>query len=570
VLAAKPPLSPSELAEVLEIDFERTTINRDTRTENPELVLLRICPNFLQVVESPHHNSYFGDSKFVQFSHASVQDYLIAIPPSSPARYFSLNETSAQITLTQMCLITLDVGSRLKSPLPLYRYAYLYWYQYLSPGPIAAAVDALLRRFLHPECPFFSDPVTMGTPLHYASRLGLLDHMKALLDIDGITLNAQRGLCEPPLIAASTHDQTDALFLLLDHGADIEVRDCSCDGRTSLQKCGSVRVARALLSRGANVDARDACGETALILAARYGRGEVLRVLLNHGAAVDACNNCGHTPLHEAARTGNVDAVHLLLDAGAAVNVRSRNGETPLHHTAWGHHGNVALVLLAQGADADARDHFGCTPLHHGAWEGRSDIVQILLDHGAAADVRDSHGCTPLHRVSQLRKDGPPTSTPPDRVTRAEARRGGDEPSPLLGLDTRPPSGRTVRAFAARTAPDGCAVTRLLLDNGANVATMDVHGFRALDHAVAVGRTTVVRLLIDRGAPAPSPTYGMRIELVDRASRAGKIFRPVVPWYQEQHFVSLDPEGTREACRFPFPFGERILRRVRRVRSCRF
>jgi ankyrin repeat protein len=57
-----------------------------------------------------------------------------------------------------------------------------------------------------------------------------------------------------------------------------------------------------LLEKGAEVDATDTSGETALMFAAGRGKAEVVRVLLEQGAEVDAINKIGEAALMMAAR----------------------------------------------------------------------------------------------------------------------------------------------------------------------------------------------------------------------------------------------------------------------------
>ena len=71
-------------------------------------------------------------------------------------------------------------------------------------------------------------------------------------------------------------------------------------------------------------------GETALHLAAQYGRARIAWLLLNRGARVDLRDHSGWTPLHWAAAGGYLAVAELLVGRGAAINVRAYLGQTPL------------------------------------------------------------------------------------------------------------------------------------------------------------------------------------------------------------------------------------------------
>lgn len=89
----------------------------------------------------------------------------------------------------------------------------------------------------------------------------------------------------------------------------------------------NVEAAKALIERGANVNARDD-GQTPLIRAAQRGHIEVAKVLLEHGADVNARDDDGQTALMHAAGSTDPDMVQLLLAKGADVNLKDKDGDT--------------------------------------------------------------------------------------------------------------------------------------------------------------------------------------------------------------------------------------------------
>lgn len=72
-----------------------------------------------------------------------------------------------------------------------------------------------------------------------------------------------------------------------------------------------------LLGRGANVDAKDKVGNTALILAAELGFTEGVQLLLTRKANANAVNNQGETALIKAVQARDTNSARLLLAAGA-------------------------------------------------------------------------------------------------------------------------------------------------------------------------------------------------------------------------------------------------------------
>ena len=84
--------------------------------------------------------------------------------------------------------------------------------------------------------------------------------------------------------------------------------------RIQKKKKGKTTVARLLLERGVDVNARRKAGSTPLHLASKDGWLEVARLLIEHGADIGAENNIGMTPLQVARRS---DMAELLSDHGS-------------------------------------------------------------------------------------------------------------------------------------------------------------------------------------------------------------------------------------------------------------
>lgn len=140
-------------------------------------------------------------------------------------------------------------------------------------------------------------------------------------------------------------------------------------------------------------------GESPVADAAMRGDIEEIRSLIDTGADVDAPQGDGMTALHWAAEAGTLDMARVLLEAGANTDLSTRNGAyVPLHLAARAGHDAVVELLLAAGADASATTTSGsATALHLAAAAGNARSVQALLQHGAEVDVRESEwGQTPL------------------------------------------------------------------------------------------------------------------------------------------------------------------------------
>ena len=208
------------------------------------------------------------------------------------------------------------------------------------------------------------------------------------------------------------------------------------------KSCFDATAISALLDGGADLEAKDWRGQTALHYAAQNSRAAAVSALVDAGANVNAEDREGGTPLHWAAfsKSGaakwdsweftfarrcfpdhrlegiasvietvrhqaelvrsDPEVVRVLLDAGAKLSARDKRGATPLHYAAaFSPNPATVSALLEAGARASITDKMDSTPLHDAAGNGNAAVVMVLLDAGAELITRDRKGDTPLHRA---------------------------------------------------------------------------------------------------------------------------------------------------------------------------
>jgi len=125
--------------------------------------------------------------------------------------------------------------------------------------------------------------------------------------------------------------------------------------------------------------------------AAMRGDTAQVRMLLKQGADANAAQGDGMTALHWAAARGDGSTVTMLLYAGAWADASTRNGNyTPLHLASRNGRSAAVKALLKGGADPNvATTSGGATALHFAAAIGSTETITALLDGGAKVDSRE-------------------------------------------------------------------------------------------------------------------------------------------------------------------------------------
>ena len=270
---------------------------------------------------------------------------------------------------------------------------------------------------------------SMENTLAGAARAGDLEAIKQHI-ADGADINALH-FEMPPLTWAAMMGQTQAVELLLQHGADVNGRNR--DDNTALHLAvflGHAETAELLLKSGADVNVKNNDGATSVdmlgvpwemtrlltkpmgielerekVEAGKAKIREVFRADAKIGAEIltnaespskdlwAASRASSPQSLSAAAFIGDVAAMKQALAGGADPNTKDpQSGSTLLAIAALMGHTEVVDLLLEHGADVNAKSRDGGTALHAAAFLGRAEIVKLLLDKGADTTLRNNIG----------------------------------------------------------------------------------------------------------------------------------------------------------------------------------
>ena len=193
-----------------------------------------------------------------------------------------------------------------------------------------------------------------NTPIIFAAQQGLNDNIKILLEngADVNYRNPSTGLSA--IAAAAAEGHTDTIRLLARTGkADVNIADLS--GRTPIfyaVEQDQPEALRMLFTLGADPNAQDNQGVTALMRASAKGRQDCVDILLRQkNIKTDTKDFQDRTALTYSVYADELGPARALVKAGADVNGRDKSGNTPLMSAVKAKSDRMALYFIQQGAD---------------------------------------------------------------------------------------------------------------------------------------------------------------------------------------------------------------------------
>ncbi|GJQ85310.1 hypothetical protein Trydic_g12624 [Trypoxylus dichotomus] len=251
------------------------------------------------------------------------------------------------------------------------------------------------------------------TALIASLRLGCADHVISHLIDLGCDVNIPDKLLLSPLHIAAMKMNGAVIRKLLQSGANINARDGA--GNTALHKAMIYRrvpIVEALLSHpDIEYDAKNNTNETALFLSRIWKRTftfcdispdiedeAVIAALLNRGCDINLTNGASHeTVLHRTLMENDRRAVETFIRRGADLHVRDMYQTTPLHTAILHSCNEIIYMLLYFGADGEDTDINEETPLAMALYKRNEEIAEYLLLYTPNLNHLNTKGIPLLH-----------------------------------------------------------------------------------------------------------------------------------------------------------------------------
>lgn len=291
---------------------------------------------------------------------------------------------------------------------------------------------------------------------------------------------------------------------------------------------GDTEAVRTLLRDGADVNAAQGDGMTALHWTALNGDLKAMDVVIFAGATSEPLTRIGrYTPLHLASSRGHAAAVARLLKAGSAPRAVTATGVQPLHLAAQAGDPEAVKALLEGGADVNAGDDtHGRTPLVFATSQNRLEAMRVLIAKGAdprlatkvidyrersvadnqSRQIRDRIVSATTGRAtnSNINLNDPPPAGQIAGAGRAGppgARAGGGGAGQVIDPNDPTAGGRAGRGGGVPGGPRPASDIEQIGRQG---------GFTALHYAARDGFTDAAMVLLEAGISVNAPTAGDR------------------------------------------------------------
>jgi ankyrin repeat protein len=276
--------------------------------------------------------------------------------------------------------------------------------------------------------------------------------------------------------------------LLLKNGAEINAKDD--DGYTALHFAifyKNQNIANLLIHEGAETSANSKQDYTPLMAACETGQLTLVKLLVGMNATIDEKDKDWNTPMRLASKNGHLDIIRFLVDSGADITTYTQ-GWCSLYEASRFGYIEIVKFFISQGIGLKLEFKSGWRPLLAACYEGHNDIAMLLIENGAYVHQQTKTNYTTLM---------------------AAASKGLIDIAHILiekGVSTNQQTkeGWTALIYSCNNGHGD--VAKLLLENGADIDKKTDDKYTSLMGACKSGLTNMAHTLIEKGANVNAKT----------------------------------------------------------------
>ena len=203
-----------------------------------------------------------------------------------------------------------------------------------------------------------------------------------------------------PLIIAVGNSYIDTAKILIENGANINAVDI--EGWSALSYAvnnGDIEIAKLLLTNKAKI-------KDELLLAIKSpiveSRINIMKLLIDNKANINYTDENGFNPLNIAIESGDMELTKFLITNGANVNSLMQDGVSLIGYAIAQNNMDLLQILIENGANVNytGGDSWANTPLQTASRLGLDNVVRILLTRNADINAVDMNGNTALHTAA--------------------------------------------------------------------------------------------------------------------------------------------------------------------------
>lgn len=296
------------------------------------------------------------------------------------------------------------------------------------------------------------------------------------------SLNIFASQYDEQLVAAAEKGSVKRLQLLLTAGADANAVDG--EGNSALFyaiRSKNPDAVFLLVENGANIHMTDHLGESSLMCAVRCSQPQLVQFLMEKGVDVLAASSSGDTALHLAVECGNVAFAESLLKAGAKPLSENKAGVAPFFAAVQSANKEMISLFLNNGCSFTQQDIQGNNALFYAASAGNVSLLSEILASGVDVNLQNKTGQTVLHRAVDA----------------------GDQIMVKLllsaGADLQKCDSQGHNSLYRAVVAGNVEIVKILIEAGADIREK-VDALPMLAHAVKANHLSIVELLIQKGA----------------------------------------------------------------------